>query len=227
MDGLIVFHQVCLCRRLFLGLHTRIKVFAQVFGLLNILLLMNIYRPSWVPPIIKSSLCTPPEETRLHLPLLVQSIATCLSVGGYAFRRWSYQAMGSNFTFKLALLKDHKLITDGPYQFVRHPSYSGLTAVFFGAGMGYISAYNFATSTSSDPAAVKPLEHGDSRMCVDTLVLKLSGWVLVVWLPWIAYVWYSLHTRTRVEDELMKKNFGKQWIVWSQRVRYRYIPGVV
>ena len=30
-----------------------------------------------------------------------------------------------NFTFELAILKDHALVPTGPYAWVRHPSYAG------------------------------------------------------------------------------------------------------
>jgi len=36
------------------------------------------------------------------------------------------------FTGELSIRKNHKLITTGPYRFVRHPSYSGILVVVLG-----------------------------------------------------------------------------------------------
>ncbi|KAI0280048.1 hypothetical protein BGY98DRAFT_1095804 [Russula aff. rugulosa BPL654] len=43
-----------------------------------------------------------------------------------ALRLACYKTLGSLFTFELTLRSDHRLVTVGPYAFVRHPSYSGV-----------------------------------------------------------------------------------------------------
>lgn len=61
-----------------------------------------------------------------------------------------------------------------------------------------------------------------------------SGWLrtlpgisfAVLYVAWDAYVAYGLMWRTRVEDEVLKKEFGKEWEEWSTRVRWRLCPGV-
>ncbi|GAW00659.1 ICMT-domain-containing protein [Lentinula edodes] len=37
-----------------------------------------------------------------------------------------YRTLGQLFVFELRIQKDHRLITEGPYAYVRHPSYTGL-----------------------------------------------------------------------------------------------------
>jgi protein-S-isoprenylcysteine O-methyltransferase Ste14 len=32
--------------------------------------------------------------------------------------------------------------------------------------------------------------------------------------------------KTTTEDEMMKKQFGEEWVAWSSKVKYRMIPGV-
>ena len=46
-------------------------------------------------------------------------------VVGTAIRVQCYRELGKHFTFSVTILKDHKLITSGPYSYVRHPSYTG------------------------------------------------------------------------------------------------------
>ncbi|KAJ8509106.1 hypothetical protein ONZ45_g8690 [Pleurotus djamor] len=40
------------------------------------------------------------------------------------YRRHCFAVLGRHFTFDLAIRKNHKLITSGPYSIVRHPSYT-------------------------------------------------------------------------------------------------------
>jgi protein-S-isoprenylcysteine O-methyltransferase Ste14 len=43
--------------------------------------------------------------------------------------------MGKMFSFQIKVQEEHKLVTWGPYAYVRHPSYSGLVMVFAGLGI--------------------------------------------------------------------------------------------
>lgn len=47
----------------------------------------------------------------------------CLvSIGGI-LRVSCFNALGKHFTYELSLIKGHQLVTTGPYNVVRHPSY--------------------------------------------------------------------------------------------------------
>ncbi len=51
---------------------------------------------------------------------------------GAALRWWSIRHLGRFFTVDVAVATDHHVVDDGPYRFVRHPSYSGLLLQFLG-----------------------------------------------------------------------------------------------
>ncbi|QKF93595.1 protein-S-isoprenylcysteine O-methyltransferase ste14 [Fadolivirus algeromassiliense] len=44
---------------------------------------------------------------------------------GFVLRMWSYYTLNKLFTFTLAIKENHRLVTDGPYKYLIHPSYSG------------------------------------------------------------------------------------------------------
>ena len=44
----------------------------------------------------------------------------------------AFRYLGKYFKFEASIQKDHKLITVGPYAYVRHPSYTGGTLVVVG-----------------------------------------------------------------------------------------------
>lgn len=44
---------------------------------------------------------------------------------GIYFRAWAVNTLGKFFTATVQIKDDHQLVTGGPYQIVRHPSYTG------------------------------------------------------------------------------------------------------
>jgi protein-S-isoprenylcysteine O-methyltransferase Ste14 len=124
-----------------------------------------------------------------------------------ALRLACYKTLGSLFTFELTLRSDHRLVTVGPYAFVRHPSYSGVVLgvlgtllVHFGPGSWWAEAGWLGT---------------------------LAGRIYAIcWCAMEAYVLSSIMARAPTEDALLKKQFGAEWDEWAARVPYRVIPGV-
>ena len=54
---------------------------------------------------------------------------------GSALRWWSIIHLGRFFTVNVAIAKDHRVVDNGPYRLVRHPSYSGVFIAFIGLGL--------------------------------------------------------------------------------------------
>ncbi len=51
----------------------------------------------------------------------------------------SYKTLGNYYTQDVAILKNHKLITNGPYKFIRHPQYLSQVLSDLGAGLAFAS----------------------------------------------------------------------------------------
>lgn len=58
-----------------------------------------------------------------------------LFLGGTALRWWSILHLGRFFTVNVAIASDHRVVDDGPYTYVRHPSYTGALLAFCGLGL--------------------------------------------------------------------------------------------
>ncbi|HEY0793225.1 MAG TPA: isoprenylcysteine carboxylmethyltransferase family protein [Chthoniobacterales bacterium] len=52
-------------------------------------------------------------------------LADGLLVTGLALRIWAIVHLGKFFTVDVGIQREHRVVQDGPYRFVRHPSYSG------------------------------------------------------------------------------------------------------
>jgi protein-S-isoprenylcysteine O-methyltransferase Ste14 len=193
-----------------------------------------IYRPSVVPPFVLSPICSlslsatregmkaspsslTPSQINFHLSILL--LAAFFTISGFRLRTWCFDIMGERFTYTLTIVKDHELVTGGPYAYVRHPGYTGGWMILFGVGLAHLGTFIVASGIART---------NDVLDCVGfETVFECSKWLYGIWIVFIMYASYGLDKRSKVEDALMKKTFGKKWIEWSDRVKYRYIPGVV
>ncbi|KAI0672057.1 ICMT-domain-containing protein [Trametes maxima] len=142
--------------------------------------------------------------TNFH-PVFVGGIA--LLVFGGAVRKWCYVTLGRYFTYQLALLKEHKLITSGPYAVVRHPAYTG----FFSAVAGMLMT-----------------EFAPDCWMAESGLLKTKGQkaVLGLYLVWVSFTVLSAVRRIPKEDKTLKEQFGAQWKAWARTTPYALIPGI-
>ena len=62
-----------------------------------------------------------------------------LCVAGLALRAWGMRTLGASYTRTLRTAAEQRLVTDGPYRWVRHPGYAGSIAVWVGAALAFHS----------------------------------------------------------------------------------------
>jgi protein-S-isoprenylcysteine O-methyltransferase Ste14 len=65
----------------------------------------------------------------------VDVVAAVLCAGGLILAIWARRTIGSNWSGIVTLKRDHELVTDGPYRYVRHPIYSAILAMFFASAL--------------------------------------------------------------------------------------------
>lgn len=61
--------------------------------------------------------------------------AAGIIVCGLALRWYTVSYLGKHFTVNVTILKEHELVTTGPFRVLQHPSYTGLLLVFLGLGI--------------------------------------------------------------------------------------------
>ena len=117
----------------------------------------------------------------------------------------SFRSLGHHFTYQLAILPSHKLVTTGPYAYVRHPSYVALPLMVSGCASSFTSQGTVLRGWIGESNA--------DRMVLSVLIgLLYVGWQFV--------------KRAKVEDQVLKEVFGKEWEEWARVVKYRFIPGL-
>ncbi len=75
---------------------------------------------------------------------LVFGIGIALAVAAFAFRLWAMATLGRFFTAALATTADQKVVSTGPYRYVRHPSYAGPLVIVLGAALTYANWISLA-----------------------------------------------------------------------------------
>jgi protein-S-isoprenylcysteine O-methyltransferase Ste14 len=82
---------------------------------------------------------------RAPLPLLnerfapiaiwLAALGAALTFAGLAFSIWARFTIADNWSSYVELKRDHELIVEGPYRWVRHPIYTGLLLAFIGSAL--------------------------------------------------------------------------------------------
>jgi protein-S-isoprenylcysteine O-methyltransferase len=67
-----------------------------------------------------------------------------VGLAGVALRWWAIRTLGAHFTRQLQIGQRHRLVDDGPYRHLRHPSYTGAILMFAGVGIGLGNALSIA-----------------------------------------------------------------------------------
>jgi protein-S-isoprenylcysteine O-methyltransferase Ste14 len=58
-----------------------------------------------------------------------------LIAAGIGLRAWSIATLGRFFQNRITVQPGHRVVTGGPYRYVRHPSYSGIVLVLAGIAL--------------------------------------------------------------------------------------------
>jgi protein-S-isoprenylcysteine O-methyltransferase len=62
-------------------------------------------------------------------------VGVAIMISGVTFRRYVINFLGKFFTATVQIRDDHQLVKDGPYRYIRHPSYLGLLILALGNGI--------------------------------------------------------------------------------------------
>ena len=129
---------------------------------------------------------------------------------GIFMRLRSYEALGPLFTFDLCIKPEHRLVTPGPYSFVRNLAYLG--SLYLMAGLTFVGltrgGWIIECAVGSDRSGA----------------MFSTQWVWITWWVYMAGVGYA---RAVAEDEQMENRFGQELEGHGTRVGYWFVLGLV
>lgn len=65
-------------------------------------------------------------------------------MGGLAFRGWAIITLGRYYSHKVRAFDTHRIITTGPYRYIRHPAYTGMLLANTGIVMFFLNVVTAA-----------------------------------------------------------------------------------
>jgi protein-S-isoprenylcysteine O-methyltransferase Ste14 len=77
----------------------------------------------------------PLDDRFVPLALWSVRLGAALTFAGIAFAIWARVRIAGNWSTDVTLKRDHELIVDGPYAYVRHPIYTGVLLGLAGTGL--------------------------------------------------------------------------------------------
>ncbi|CDO69852.1 hypothetical protein BN946_scf184884.g11 [Trametes cinnabarina] len=185
------------------------KTITQSFILFEVATILAMYAPSSLAQQVLPMLAWRPASSALGVRLTSTFLvgAVLCAIGGVV-RILCYRALGRHFTFELSLRKDHKLVTDGPYSVVRHPSYTALIMVTVGTLLCLTGSGSWLSESG----------------ILNTLIGRL---LVIAWAAEVVWIPIVMILRVGTEDEILRKEFKDEWEAWSKRTPYKLIPGLI
>lgn len=148
----------------------------------------------------------PPQQDTPPASIVVFILGVAFTLAAGLIREACYRTLGRLFTYEVAIRPQHRLVTSGPYAYVRHPAYTG-------AFLGIVGTLSLHFGPETWFAAVM----------LTTFTGKLYA---ATWCAIEMFVLCGLLARAPREDRLLHEHFGEQWVHYARRVRWRIIPGI-
>ncbi len=92
-----------------------------------------------------------------------------IMIFGLAIRTWAIYTLGNYFTMHLSIQKEHKIIRQGPYKYVRHPSYVGAFFTFLGTAVFMHAWFSLILAAIVLPVAWLRRIHYEEKLLLDEL----------------------------------------------------------
>jgi protein-S-isoprenylcysteine O-methyltransferase Ste14 len=90
-----------------------------------------------------------------------------LFICGVALRAWAFVYLGRFFSIFLTIQKDHRLVTDNVYRYVRHPSYTGLLVRTLGWTLVFRSLFGLAAWLGLLAFLVRRMRHEERVLMIE------------------------------------------------------------
>ncbi|TFK35069.1 hypothetical protein BDQ12DRAFT_688750 [Crucibulum laeve] len=171
-------------------------------------ILASRYPQIWTSQLVLRMLVHRPIDPKATLEMTYPFVlGWFFSLSGGIIRRQCYLTLGRYFTFELSIRKDHHLVTSGPYSIVRHPSYTGAAFAAIGGALSHLNHASWAVACSG--------------LIPDSPIAFASLWLFAAIVAGSVII-----PRLPKEDDMMRREFGEEWVRWARNVPFRLIPGV-
>ncbi|KAF9165680.1 hypothetical protein BGX21_002551 [Mortierella sp. AD011] len=155
--------------------------------------------------------------------------ATALCLFGLFLRRWSFIALDKFFTYQLTIRPGHMLVKNGPYKYIRHPSYTGVLFNLVGFYSLVLNDGLFDVFAVMFTRTLRSLLGNQLKMVALSSIISIPRSLLGIGCGiWIAlaidFVIFSImEVRVKNEEAMLKEHFDQEWDQYASK-RWIYVP---
>ena len=92
-----------------------------------------------------------------------------LMAAGIGLRAWSIVTLGRFFQYRIRVQPGHRVVTSGPYRYVRHPSYTGIAMVLAGIALASGDVWSLLAVTALGGAGLAVRIRAEERQLTQAL----------------------------------------------------------
>ncbi len=117
---------------------------------------------SQLAAILEASYFRYPESVSWNI---LTTIALLLMIAGLFIRSWAFFTLGNYFIWHIVVQKDQKVISSGPYVYIRHPGYFGALVTYVSTALFLHAWFSLALSAVILPAAfIRRIDHEEAEL---------------------------------------------------------------
>jgi protein-S-isoprenylcysteine O-methyltransferase len=105
----------------------------------------NLLLVSWIIGIVLGIFTMPHLLPQFTIHNKAVAIGVALVWAGITLRLWAIRTLGDVFNTRVVVRSEQRLITAGPYQYLRNPSYTGTFITFLGFGVAIGNSLSLIT----------------------------------------------------------------------------------
>jgi protein-S-isoprenylcysteine O-methyltransferase Ste14 len=102
-------------------------------------------------------------------PVWPFAVGMVLIAAGIGLRAWSIATLGRMFQYQITIQPGHRVITTGPYRYVRHPSYSGIALVLAGIALACDDVWGLAAAAVLGGTGLAVRIHAEEQQLAQAL----------------------------------------------------------
>ncbi|KAG0355282.1 hypothetical protein BG005_005810 [Podila minutissima] len=145
-------------------------------------------------------------------------VGSLVAVSAMVLRLWTYRTLDRFFTYQLTIRPGHRLVKDGPYRLLLHPSYTG--AVVNGTAV-YMVLWNKGLWDVVAHYLARYIGH-DAGFFMKPFGVNMGIMVAILYGTFTAQMFLR---RYKKEEMMLREHFGEEWDEYASK-RWRFIPYV-
>lgn len=107
-----------------------------------------------------------PDRVALAWPVVAGVAPIVADIG---LRAWSIATLGRLFQYQITVQPGHRVVTGGPYRYVRHPSCSGIALVLAGIALACDDVWSLLAAAVLDGAGLAVRTRAEERQLTQAL----------------------------------------------------------